>query len=156
MSKLRRRIGMALGLVAVLLAIGLYRYTHRPLFHIPADPNQTASIRFLALGDQGGGDFRQWRVARAMERQAERDGKLDFVLLLGDNPYRTNDASADSGDWLSKFERVYAGAYLSVVPFYAVLGNHDHGQVAEGAGMADDETGSPSSRSLAHAEIEYS
>lgn len=155
MSKLRRRIGMVLALVAALLAIGVYRYTHRPLFHIPSDPNQAGSIRFFALGDQGSGDFRQWWVAHGMERRAEREGQLDFVLLLGDNLYRATEASADSGEWLSKFERVYAGPYLSVVPFYAVLGNHDHGQAAEGAGKADDEAGAPSSRLLAQAEIEY-
>lgn len=155
MSKIRRRIAWALGLVAALLAVGVYRYTHRPLYRIPSDPTQADSIRFFALGDQGSGGFRQWQVAHGMERLAERQGQLDFVLLLGDNLYRAADASADSQEWLSKFERVYAGTYLSVVPFYAVLGNHDHGEVEEKGGGAADAAGSPPRRPLAQAEIEY-
>lgn len=155
MSKIRRRIAWALGLVAALLAVGVYRYTHRPLYRIPSDPTQADSIRFFALGDQGSGGFRQWQVAHGMERLAERQGQLDFVLLLGDNLYRAADAGADSQEWLSKFERVYAGTYLSVVPFYAVLGNHDHGEVEEKGGGAADAEGSPPRRSLAQAEIEY-
>jgi acid phosphatase/tartrate-resistant acid phosphatase type 5 len=46
---------------------------------------------------------------------------------MGDNFYSRNTLTLDSPEWLSKFEHVYAGEYLSAIPFYAVLGNHDHG-----------------------------
>ncbi len=83
-------------------------------------------VVFLALGDQGAGDWRQWQVARAMERVAQREDKVHFTLLLGDNFYPDGVASTKDPQWLEKFERVYAGPGLRSMPFLAILGNHDY------------------------------
>jgi tartrate-resistant acid phosphatase type 5 len=121
--------------VAIVLAasisvgsIGFYAYTHRPLDRIPSDLENLDNITFFALGDQGNGGVKQWAVARAMEKIAEKDKDLDFVVLMGDNFYSQSMLTIDSPEWLSKFEYVYSGEYLSATPFYAVLGNHDHGK----------------------------
>ena len=41
----------------------------------------------IALGDQGSANMQQWRVGQAMEQVAAREGRLDMVVLLGDNFY---------------------------------------------------------------------
>ncbi|MGC1329241.1 metallophosphoesterase, partial [Pseudomonas sp.] len=64
-------------------------------------------------------------VAHAMETVAERDGRLDLVALLGDNFYGKDLTGVDDVSWQTKFEKVYHGPWLSHVPFYVVLGNHD-------------------------------
>lgn len=107
------------------LALGIYLYTHPPINRIPSDPEALDNITFYALGDQGDGGVEQWAVARAMEKQAERIGKVDFITLLGDNFYTDEELTLDSMEWRTKFENVYSGKYLSAVPFYAVLGNND-------------------------------
>lgn len=119
----------AIALLAAVLFIaacaGLYLYTHPTIHRIPSDPGKVDNITFYALGDQGSGGLHQWAVSRAMEKLAEKSGKIDFVVLLGDNFYIKNALSLLSPEWASKFEQVYSGSYLSVAPFYAVLGNHD-------------------------------
>jgi len=84
-----------------------------------------ARISFFALGDQGSGQYRQWTVARSMEKVAERSGDPDFVVLLGDSFYSYGVGSIDDRVWNWKFEKMYSGARLAAIPFYAVLGNHD-------------------------------
>jgi tartrate-resistant acid phosphatase type 5 len=61
-----------------------------------------------------------------MERVAAKDGRLDMVVLLGDNFYGKSLTGIHDLSWQMKFERVYWGQWLSHVPFYAVLGNHDY------------------------------
>lgn len=112
--------------------ISLYAYTHQPIDHIPSDSARSKEITFYALGDQGTGGVKQWAVARAMEKVAEAQRGLDFVVLLGDNFYTKDTLTVDSPEWESRFEHVYSGAFLDGTPFYAVLGNHDHGK-ADGA-----------------------
>ena len=51
------------------------------------------------------------------------DPGFGFVVLLGDNFYEDGVASVDDPQWQTKFEDPYANIDL---PFYAVLGNHDH------------------------------
>jgi len=70
--------------------------------------------------------MQQWRVGQAMEKVAAREGRLDMVVLLGDNFYGKALTSTHDLSWQAKFERVYWGHWLSHVPFYAVLGNHDY------------------------------
>lgn len=106
-------------------ALGFYFYTHPLILRIPSDPEAVDNITFYALGDQGDGGVQQWAVAGAMEKQAEKVGKVDFVALLGDNFYSKGTLTLDSPEWKSKFENVYAGKFLSATPFYAILGNHD-------------------------------
>ncbi len=112
---------IVLGVVA-----GFYYYTHKPLIRIPSDQEHLSAIHFFALGDQGEGGDEQWQVARSMEMLAEKEGTLDFVTFLGDNFYGSGVASISDDKWQTRFEKVYQGEYLGVVPFYAVLGNHDH------------------------------
>jgi tartrate-resistant acid phosphatase type 5 len=122
-----KRVSFAL-LVAIFsltAALGFYFYTHPLILRIPSNPEAVDNITFYALGDQGDGGVDQWEVARAMEKQAEKYGKVDFVTLLGDNFYSEQPLTLDSPEWQSKFENVYDGKYLSATPFYAVLGNHD-------------------------------
>jgi len=87
------------------------------------DPTQ---LSIIALGDQGTGKPMQWKVGRAMESVAEREGRLDAVFLLGDNFYGKSLTGINDWNWQLKFERVYSGQWLSHVPFYATLGNHDY------------------------------
>ena len=114
-------------LLAVLFAgaIGLYRYFHPDIYRIPSNPDNAQEINFFAIGDQGSGSLEQRAVADAMEKVARKNKNLDFVVLLGDNFYIDKKLTESSGEWNTMFEEVYSGAYLSAVPFYAILGNHD-------------------------------
>lgn len=126
-----RRLGTWL-LVAVLgsvaCALGgagwVFYYPMKP--YTPVTGLDPAHLSIIALGDQGSGSLRQWAVGRAMETVAERDGRLDLVALLGDNFYGEVLTGVDDVNWQTKFEKVYHGRWLSHVPFYAVLGNHDY------------------------------
>ncbi|MGK0470517.1 MAG: hypothetical protein ACJAR0_000980 [Candidatus Azotimanducaceae bacterium] len=82
-------------------------------------------IAFVALGDQGTGNFRQWQVGRSMDILSESN-PLDFVVLLGDNFYARGVTSVGDIQWRYKFENMYQGNRLSHIPYYAVLGNHDY------------------------------
>ncbi|MBF0357992.1 MAG: metallophosphoesterase [Magnetococcales bacterium] len=84
------------------------------------------SLVFYSLGDQGSASKAQQAVAKAMELEAERSGKPDFILLLGDNFYPDGVFSVDDPQWNEKFEDIYRGPLLRKTPFFAVLGNHDH------------------------------
>lgn len=82
-------------------------------------------LRFLIVGDWGrGGEAGQRAVARAMGQVARRQ-RIAFVLSVGDNFY--DDGVQDIFDplWQQAFEEVYTASSLQV-PWYAVLGNHDH------------------------------
>ena len=83
-------------------------------------------VSFIALGDQGTGNYRQYQVAKGMGNLAKKKD-LDFVMLLGDNFYRYGVESTDDRQWRYKFENMYRGSALEHIPFYAVLGNHDYG-----------------------------
>lgn len=114
----------ALALILFLVACFLF-ITKEPNQSIPSDINESKEITFFALGDAGKGNFAQWRVAKAMEKVAEKNKKLDFVAVLGDNFYTSRDLGLKSKVWNAYFENVYSGRFLDAVPFYAVLGNHD-------------------------------
>lgn len=121
------RIGFVLLVVVSLSAASFaLRILSAPAAVIPPDTSDNRQIEFLALGDQGSGSLRQWRVARGMEAVAERDRRVNFAIALGDNFYSSGIDSLDDRQWRYKFENVYRGRYLSALPFYAVLGNHDY------------------------------
>lgn len=115
---------LLVGIVAV-SAIGIYRYFHPEIYRIPSNPDDAQEINFFALGDQGSGSLKQRSVASAMEKIANKNKNLDFVILLGDNFYIDKKLTEESAEWNTMFEEVYSGIYLSTVPFYAILGNHD-------------------------------
>jgi len=121
-----KKVILVAGLVLLSCLAGLYIYTHLPIDRIPSDQENSDNITFFALGDQGSGEPAQWMVAHGMENLAEKKKDLDFVILLGDNFYTRELTSIDSPEWMSRFEHVYSGKYLDTVPFYAILGNHDH------------------------------
>ncbi len=141
-TSLRRSLGVFVLLVAV-LSITLYssygirdwfRVTFvlseavharpTPPFELPGPDSSSTSFRFLAVGDAGTGGYGQQQVAESMGKKAARD-PVSFVVLLGDNFYESGVSSVTDKQWMTKFDSVYTAPSLQI-PFYAVLGNHDH------------------------------
>lgn len=123
----RRYLLLALVVLVVVAAcLAGFMVLVPPSPYTPVPGQSPSQITLLALGDQGSGNLQQWRVAEGMERVAEQEGGLNMVLLLGDNFYGKALSGLDDPEWQLKFERVYHGHWLSHVPFYAVLGNHDY------------------------------
>ena len=83
-------------------------------------PNDKDSVKFLVIGDSGTGDRAQYDVAAQIARAYTRF-KFDFAIMLGDNLYGSESASA----YESKFARPYKTLLDAGVKFYAALGNHD-------------------------------
>jgi tartrate-resistant acid phosphatase type 5 len=85
-------------------------------------------VNFLVVGDWGTGSGDQRRIA---ERMAASARALDarFVISTGDNFYSHGLASASDAQFQMKFEAVYDDPAL-MIPWYVVLGNHDHGRNA--------------------------
>ena len=82
-------------------------------------------VRFVVMGDVGEGNTDQRAVAVTLRDYCAANG-CDFVLLLGDNIYNSGVDSVTDPQWNTKFEEPYRDIML---PFYAVLGNHDYGGV---------------------------
>ena len=101
----------------------------QPEFTVPDKMPEVKYLQFLALGDFGTGDTGQFDVASGMAEKTRVDS-VEFTLLLGDNFYENGVKSFDDEQFQSKFEEVYNSPSLQV-PFYAVLGNHDHRGNAE-------------------------
>ncbi len=97
-----------------------------PLENNPPPPTPVAetSIQFFSFGDWGTGTTDQTDVAAALSAFCALEA-CDFGLLLGDNFYDIGVASVTDPQWEDKFVNVYDAASLQL-PFYAVLGNHDH------------------------------
>lgn len=115
-------------LLATLAGVSFFAYR---LLHTPeparlVDSTRAEKLSFLALGDQGSGKLAQWRIARAMEAVATKNGGIDFAVLMGDNFYSKGVRSTHDRQWNYKFENLYSGDHLNNIPFYAVLGNHDY------------------------------
>jgi tartrate-resistant acid phosphatase type 5 len=87
-------------------------------------PSGKADPTFLAIGDWGRGNETQQQVAAAMARVAQEE-PLGFVVSTGDNFYRLGVTSTHDPLWKRFFEDVYSAPSL-MVPWYPVLGNHDH------------------------------
>jgi len=93
-------------------------------FSIPAKKAGTDYLQFFALGCAGTGNPGQKIVAREMAEISKKED-ISFALYLGDNFYPRGVGSVKDPKWQEAFEDVYAPAGLEV-PFYSVLGNHDH------------------------------
>ncbi|HYP27312.1 MAG TPA: metallophosphoesterase [Blastocatellia bacterium] len=83
-------------------------------------PVKEGSVRFMIIGDTGSGAKEQQQVADMVVRYREVF-PFEFVLMLGDNLY----GSEDAADYKRKFEGVYKPLLDAKVKFYAALGNHD-------------------------------
>ena len=83
-------------------------------------PNSKDSVKFLVIGDSGTGDRAQYEVAARIV-EAHKRFNFDFAIMLGDNLYGSESASA----YESKFARPYKLLLDAGVKFYAALGNHD-------------------------------
>ncbi|MDB5982422.1 MAG: acid phosphatase [Pseudomonas sp.] len=118
------RVGLLLIVLCTLAITGFILMPRTP--YTAMTGLNPAQVSLIALGDQGSGNVQQWTVAYAMENVAEKDGRLDMVVLLGDNFYGKSLKGTSDLSWRTKFESVYWGRWLSHVPFYAVLGNHDY------------------------------
>jgi hypothetical protein len=71
--------------IVLLLAGGGYWLYTPPSPFVPLSGLEPSAVSMIALGDQGSGNMQQWRVGQAMEQVAAREGRLDMVVLLGDN-----------------------------------------------------------------------
>lgn len=92
-----------------------------------ADPkcaSEAPCMRFYVVGDTGWQNEDKVSVITSMVEKARVDPP-GFVLMLGDNFYRSGVTSVRDEQWLTHFERSFAAPELAV-PFRPVLGNHDH------------------------------
>lgn len=85
-------------------------------------PNKKDSVKFGVIGDNGSGAQPQYDVAAQMVKYSEVF-PFDFVIMLGDNMYGSQDRPSD---WAAKFETPYKPLTDAGVKFYAALGNHDN------------------------------
>jgi 3',5'-cyclic AMP phosphodiesterase CpdA len=109
----RRPAAIALQLlVAAALVAGLPQQSRLP--------NAANSLKFLAMGDNGTGDDRQYEVAKQMA-QVRGQFPFELVIMLGDNFY----GGQNPNDLAKKFSTPYKPLLDAGVVFHASLGNHD-------------------------------
>ena len=102
--------------------------TQRPDVNDTSESNQVVKegrVRFAVIGDAGTGNEHQYAVADAVEKVC-LEKECDFALYLGDNFYEVGVNGIDDVQFQDKFELPYANLEFQ---FYAVLGNHDYGQL---------------------------
>ncbi|MCW5790928.1 MAG: metallophosphoesterase [Polyangiaceae bacterium] len=92
-------------------------------------------LRFVAIGDTGEGNTRQYKVSQAIENECASRGGCDFSLLLGDNFYDVGVSGVNDPQFQTKFEQPYANLNF---PFYVTLGNHDYGAGGTGLDLSKD------------------
>jgi hypothetical protein len=83
-----------------------------------------AQLNFLTLGDWGSPGTKQRAVAAQMGAVGAQNN-IQFVLALGDNFYEDGVSSDTDPQWQTTYSQVYTADSLNV-PWYAILGNHDH------------------------------
>ena len=114
-----------IGLVTIVILIFLYLFLRTPPYFSPKDLQSLSQITFFALGDQGTGNFRQWVTAYRLSKIVEYHQNVHFGVLLGDSFYPNGVSTTEDLRWRYAFENMYRGDQLDMLPFYAVLGNHD-------------------------------
>ncbi len=122
-----RALGRLRWLLALALAAGLGCHSARLPEQVNFSPFPDSSpppVHFFSFGDWGTGNSDQLAVADTVIVYCTLQ-PCDFGLLLGDNFYTNGVASVSDPQWQNKFEGVYPATDLPI-PFYAVLGNHDH------------------------------
>ncbi len=117
-------IGVGLVVRELLMAPRVRGAKPLPAFEAAPERADEEALVFLALGDTGSGNATVRNVGRAMAEVLEQRG-AEFVLLLGDNFYPEGVSGPDDPLWESHFMEPFPAERLPI-PFYAVLGNHDH------------------------------
>ncbi|MDX2088392.1 MAG: metallophosphoesterase family protein [Kofleriaceae bacterium] len=95
---------------------GDQQITERTGFRTAPTADSTKPIRFLAIGDSGGGGSDQYELREQMDTVP-----FDMIIHMGDVAY-------DNGT-LQQFDDNVFGVYGELfrnIPFYPVAGNHDH------------------------------
>lgn len=95
---------------------GDQQITERTGFHTAPTAESTKPIRFLAIGDSGGGGSDQYELREQMDTVP-----FDLIVHMGDVAY-------DNGT-LQQFDDNVFGVYGELfrnIPFYPVAGNHDY------------------------------
>ena len=88
--------------------------------------SESKSFSFAVIGDWGvRGKLQQKEVAQQLNAFTESED-LDFIVTTGDNFYPIGVESVEDDHWKESYEDIYQGASQSI-PWYPVLGNHDHG-----------------------------
>mmetsp|Transcript_9207 Transcript_9207/g.23643 ORF Transcript_9207/g.23643 Transcript_9207/m.23643 type:complete len:411 (+) Transcript_9207:154-1386(+) len=103
------------------------------------DNSSSGSVTFFVIGDWGrDGAHGQREVAEAMAKIASSDSgddgadPLAFVISTGDNFYNQKGgglSSVDDDQFDTSFASMYSKDALAV-PWFAVLGNHDYGDIS--------------------------
>ncbi len=92
----------------------------------------SVKVKLIAIGDTGEGNTGQHAVADQMAAKCTLVGGCDAVLVNGDNFYDNGVKDVNDPLWKTAFEEPYDRPALNGVPFYVVLGNHDHGPTSTG------------------------
>ena len=80
------------------------------------------TVSFVALGDFGTGDWRQYAVSEAIAKVCKKQRRCDLAIGLGDNIYDHGATSATDINFLTRFEMPYFDLDMR---FLMTLGNHD-------------------------------
>ncbi|MEL6554451.1 MAG: metallophosphoesterase [Cyanobacteria bacterium J06621_11] len=126
LTKRRTLITAGLGTLATFLGKRLFQplqlassATEIELAPIPSE--HELRFRFVALGDVGTGERRQYMVANALNQRWQQS-PFSTALLTGDNIYPNGEIERIE----NAFEQPYAGLLQNNVLFRAALGNHDY------------------------------
>ena len=109
------------------------------------DPGEEACsvVRFVAIGDTGEGNDKQYRVSEGVQARCDRGGGCEGFIMLGDNIYDEGAQSPTDSQFTTKIDMPYRNLKKGPppgegqedlrerMPIYASLGNHDLG----GAGL---------------------
>jgi|688.fasta_scaffold63380_7 acid phosphatase len=88
---------------------------------------QRTALSIYVIGDWGTGGSLQRKVASGMAHRARKLGESPAIILsTGDNIYPNGVTSVEDPQWTSKFTSVYGVHDTINVPWWAILGNHDH------------------------------
>ena len=88
-----------------------------------------SELRFIAMGDWGDDNSKQYKVADAMGEWCEQH-TCEFIFALGDNFYDHGIFSADDKRFETTWSDVYSHPGISNLTWYVTAGNHDHGNSA--------------------------
>jgi len=102
-----------------LLALTITAQVHLPLAPIPKH-----TFHFVSLGDWGSINKDQAAVARQIG-ESVAVFNASVLLAVGDNFYEDGVANDTDPQWQHTYREVYTAKSLDI-PWYAILGNHDH------------------------------